>query len=358
MKFDSSFFGEQGLTADDRNYCGSRYAEVRDACFQNAYYLNWGAPGEPPLPEYGVTLNRVLQGIWPGGRPWAFLQAAGRALDAKSDLRWGPDRRGYRRLLHPNGVILFGRWKIDEETAYSGYFAKGKEALIVGRYSTCCSQTRRGRLRSLSLVGKLYPTTDPDHSDPLRTANFITQEDLGGSRTNYINDVELRNAPDTTPWRRGLGLPILLLTGVAFLVVDREPTVRQLYPIAELAKPAADPTAAPAFMKLTVNPSNTCRIPGDDLDFRDEILSQIYDRGDPLPKRHLEFDISVTDSGQTSGMFLQRRTFQNWRRIGRIEFTEAVASYNGDFVLHFHHPPWRRDRNDRRSTSRKLDDLK
>jgi hypothetical protein len=27
-------------------------------------------------------------------------------------------------------------------------------------------------------------------------------------------------------------------------------------------------------------------------------------------------------------------------------FDNAVASYNGDFVIHFHHPTWRRDRND------------
>jgi hypothetical protein len=30
------------------------------------------------------------------------------------------------------------------------------------------------------LVGKLFPTVDPNHSEPLRTAHFITQEDIGG----------------------------------------------------------------------------------------------------------------------------------------------------------------------------------
>jgi hypothetical protein len=33
----------------------------------------------------------------------------------------------------------------------------------------------------------------------------------------------------------------------------------------------------------------------------------------------------------------------NWNEIGEIEFAEAVASYNGDFVIHFHHPVWRDD---------------
>ena len=101
-------------------------------------------------------------------------------------------------------------------------------ALTVARYSTCCSETRRGRLRSLSMVGKLYPTTDPAHAEPLPTANFITQEDLGGARTLYVNDAELRNAPDLTPWRRGFGLPILLLTGVVFKIVDVEATIKRL----------------------------------------------------------------------------------------------------------------------------------
>src|SRR6185295_3642737 len=110
-----------------------------------------------------------------------FLQAAQRTVDSQADLRWGPDRSGYRRLLHPNGVCLFGQWQITADTPYTGYFARGRTALLVARYSTCCGETRRGHTRSLALVGKLFPTTDPDHAAPLRTANFITQEDLGGA---------------------------------------------------------------------------------------------------------------------------------------------------------------------------------
>src|SRR5437763_5698479 len=38
------------------------------------------------------------------------------------------------------------------------------------------------------------------------TANFITQQDIGGEHTDFINDAELRNAPDTDGvaprWRR------------------------------------------------------------------------------------------------------------------------------------------------------------
>ena len=99
-------------------------------------------------------------------------------------------------------------------------------------------------------------------------------------------------------------------------------------------------------MRLTVAEEQP-RIAGDGLDFRDEIMRQIFDRGDRVPKRRLTFHIDVTDAGTTSGPpFRLRRRFTGWRRIGALIFDDAVASYNGDFVLHFHHPTWRIDRND------------
>jgi len=89
------------------------------------------------------------------------------------------------------------------------------------------------------------------------------------------------------------------------------------------------------------------------LDFRDEIMAQIFDKGDPTPKRTLTFQIEVTDEGSIHGTqgFL-RRTFRNWRRIGTLSFSSAVASYNGDFVIHFNHPTWRDNRNDPATATR------
>lgn len=345
-------FGPQHTTAEDRAYRGSRYAEVRDAIFANPYQRVWGAPGEPRLPVYGVTLRSVVRGVLPFGGPHLFRQAVARAIDSHADLRWGHDRKGYRRLLHPNAVCLTGTWEVAEETGYSGYFRKGSRALVVGRYSTCCGETRRGRTRSLSLVGKLYPTTDPNHAEPLRTANFITQQDIGGDFSRYANDAHLLNAPDTRVWRRGIHFPILVITGVLFGRIDRQPSVRQLYPIAELGKSPAEPTLAPQFMRLRVA-ANQPRVEGDDLDFRDEILAQILDKGDPAPRRALSFDIDVTDEGSTRGpAVFQRRTFTGWRTIGSLRFDNAVASYNGDHVVHFNHPTWRDDRNDPATATR------
>jgi hypothetical protein len=341
----------EGTTDEDAAYRGSTFRDVVDALFANPYQRLWGAPGEPPLPTYEVTLGSVLHGALRSGRT-ALLRASERTVDSRADLRWGPDRTGFRRLLHPNGICLIGRWQITEPSNYSGYFAAGKTALLVARYSTCCTETRRGFTRSLSMVGKLFPTTDPNDPTPVRPASFITQQDIGGDYTDYINDVELRNAPDTTVHRRGTGLPVILLTGLALARADKMPSIRQLYEIAELGKPAAEPTRAPEYLRFLVAPEQP-RIPGDQLDFRDEIMAQIYDRGDPAPKRTLTFDIEVTDEGRTTGPKVrERRTFQNWRRIGRMVFDRAVASHNGDAVIHFSHPTWRDDRNDPRTATR------
>jgi hypothetical protein len=353
----STFFGTEEITAEDRAYRGSRFSEVRDALFANPYQAVWGRPGEPPLPRYDVTLGSVLRGILPFGKPYLFRKITERLVDSGADLRWGSDGKGARRLLHPNGIGLTGTWEISEESGYTGCFARGTRALLVGRYSTCCGETRRGRVRSLSLVGKLYPTSDPNHAEPLRTANFITQEDLGGERSEAINDAELRNAPDVTAFRRGSGTPAFLISGAVFGSVDREPTVRQLYPIAELGKDAGVATRAPEFIRLRVAPEQP-RIPGAGLDFRDEVMAQIYDPGNPAPRRRLVFSIEVTDEGSKGGSPIrQRRTFRDWRRLGRIVFDAAVASYNVDFVLHFNHPTWRKDRNDP-STATRVDGRK
>jgi hypothetical protein len=354
MNFDSKYFGPNGVADEDCAYQGSRFSEVHAALFSTAYYNVWGAPDEPPLPVYEVTLRRALRGFLRIKGPWGFLQAAKRSVASAADMRWGPDRRGFRRILHPNGVCLTGEWQIDDTldaARFSGYFKPGSRALIVGRYSVCCTETRRGRYRSQSLVGKLYPTTDRDHKEPLKTANFITQEDLGGTNARYINHVELRNAPDTTPWRRGSALPVLLLTGPVLMKADAKPTIRQLYQIAELGKPEREPTRTPVFMRLTVAEDQPVSY-GDDLDFRDEILHQIYDKGNHEAQRKLVFNIEVSDDGYTRGLFIQRRTIWDWKRIGRIVFEDAVASYNGDFVLHFSHAPWRNDRNDPSSVAR------
>src|SRR5262249_11154580 len=327
----AGWLGIEAIAEEDRAYAGSRFADVREALFANPYQKTWGADGEPPLPVHPVTLGSLLYGVLPGGPPYAFRQATARAVDSAADLRWGPDRKGFRRLVHPNGICLTGLWQITEDTGYSGYFRNGSRALIVGRYSTCCRETRRGHLRSLSMVGKLFPTVDPNHVAPLRTASFMTQQDIGGDHNDYINDVELLNAPNTTALRRGFGVPPFMGVGGGVCGGGKKTSSFQRLHIVGRGKaqgestPATARMRAPTFMRLTVAPGQP-RIEGAGLDFRDEIMAQIYDRGDARPKRTLTFDIEVTDDGETHGPFFrERRTFRNWRRIGRITFDQAVV---------------------------------
>ncbi len=339
--------GIQGFTPDDKRVvAGSRFSVVRDAVFANPYQKVWGAPGTPPFERFPVTLMPLLEGMRPWGGKWQFLAAARRVLNSDSDLRWGPDGKGFRRLLHANGICMTGLWEVTEETPYTGYFRKGSRGLMIVRYSTCCTETRRGNTRSLSMIGRIYPTTDPNHPEPLPTASFITQEDIGGEDTPNINQAKLRNAPNTTATKRGSGMPILLLTGIVLNIAEKKPTIRQVYQIAELGKPPGEPTRAPEFMQLTVAPGQPV-IPGDDLDFRDEIMAHLYDPGDPTPKRKLVFDVETSDTGTTHGPPIkERRDITNWKKIGTMTFDAAVASFNGDHVFHVNHPAWREDRND------------
>ena len=338
--------GEQGLTLKDRNYAGSRFAEVRAAVFANPYYKVWGGAGEKPLPVYQQSFARVVRGVLRFWKPFGFLQAVRRTLISRADLRWGHDGRGVERLLHPMAACLTGEWQIDaapEGKTYTGYFKPGSKGLVIARYSTGGSNPLPAKYRSLAMVGKLYPTTDPEHAQLLQPASFVTQEDLGGSLTDSIREAELTNSPPATPWRRGKGIFTLLLTVATFTRAEKQPSERQLYEIAELGKGAGD-TVCPRFLRFTLKKDKLPPVVTG-LDFRDEILGLIYDPGDPQPRHPLVFIIEVSDEGERSGRFLQRVEGQKWTPIGTLTFKDAVASYNGDYVIHFHHPVWREDRN-------------
>jgi hypothetical protein len=339
-------------SSEDRAYAGSTFGQIKEALFANPYQRVWGGAGEPPLPVYQANFATISRGILRFWRRSQFLQAATRTVDSDADLRWGSDGKGFQRLVHPNGVCMTGLWEITEENEFSGYFAKGSRGLAVVRCSSHGSATTRGNFRSYSLVGKIFPTTDEEDTQPLRPANFITQDDLGGTKVPQITSAEPRNAPDITGLNRRGDIPILIRTGLVFDRADATNSIRQLYEIAELGKAADTPTRTPQFMRLTTA-TGTPNV--DEDDYRDEIMAYIYDRGDPTPKRKLVFDVSISDEGRKTGsIFLkgQRHIIDNWRTIGTLTFDEAVISYNGDFVVHFHHPSWREDRNDPSTATR------
>ena len=110
--------GFEQFADEDRMYSGSRFRDVVDALFANPYQKVWGREGEPPLPVQEQTIKSVFGGLLSLGRPPRFERASARTLDSGADLRWGPDRKGFARLLHPTGVCLVGRWQITEDTPY------------------------------------------------------------------------------------------------------------------------------------------------------------------------------------------------------------------------------------------------
>lgn len=339
--------GEQGLTEDDRQSSGSTFEEVRTAIFANPYHDKWSLAGRKPLPMRPVTFRNVAVGLFSSVRRFLLRDASQRTLVSRSDLRWGADGKGFRRMLHPNGICLVGKWIIDAAppgVEYTGCFKPGTEVDVIARYSVCCGETRRGNTRSQSMVGKLFlgPGPEGKHTP---AANFITQEDFGGAYSRSVNEVELRNAPDVSLWRKGKDLPSFLITALALSKADRKPIVRQLYEIAELGKPEGVRTNCPELMQLKVASAQPT-VGGDDVDFRDEIMEQIYGDGTPEKKRTLTFNIAVSDTGAVTGFPRKTLKGAEWHPIGRMVFTEAVASYNGDCVIHFRHPPWRQDRND------------
>src|SRR5262245_48769819 len=128
--------GAEQFSDEDRLYSGSRFHDVVEAVFANPYQEVWGRDGEPALPDEQVTIGTVFGGLLSLGKRSRFHSASERAVDSGADLRWGQDRKGFKRLLHPNGVCLTGRWQITEDTGYSGYFSRGSSALVVARYSS------------------------------------------------------------------------------------------------------------------------------------------------------------------------------------------------------------------------------
>lgn len=293
-------------------YRGSRFEEVWSAVVADPY---------DELPAYRVTVSSFFG--WLENR---LLTASRRTLSDRSDLL-----PRFRKLLHPNGICLSGRWRITEDTPYTGYFAQGSEGLIIARASAALSETKQGQPRAFGLAGKLYPTTDAAHVEPLQTANFFTIEDLGGTYRPYFLDAENTNDIIQISLRPS-GVfkgPLAAVVANAFSTADEtlnisQTLIRQLYPIAQLGEAEGTETVAPRWMKL-VGSAVTPRVSR--RDFRDELDMQNYPDG-------IYLDVLVASEGKRLGD-------KDWVYIGEIHLTESVVSDSCDSRLHFTHPPFR-----------------
>jgi hypothetical protein len=302
--------------ADAADYEGTTFSEVWDDIASDPYEV---------LPQYEVTLERMFDhvGWFPVNR---ILEASKRTLENSEDL--------YPigvKLVHANGVCLAGTWNITEDNPYTGYFRPGSIGLIIVRASTLLSDTTRGSYRAFGVAGKIFPTTNPNHTDALRSANFFALDSAAGTLAESFLDVGLQNDLLSLMINKDFikASPALAATFEAFIRAERalnplQAAERQLYPVAELGETDLSAVNTPRWIQIAASPE----IPRvDETDFRDELDIDNYPGG-------LQFDVFVSDTNT-------RLEEKEWTRIGHIDITDSVASEGCDTRLHFPHPKFR-----------------
>ena len=269
-------------------------------------------------PHYQVTLQSLFS--------WSrnlILEAGQRTVSDREDLL-----PRFNKLVHSNGICLKGEWNVTADTQYTGLFAKGAHALLIGRASTTFGDTEVGKYRGFGLAGKLYPTSNPN--EVVKTANFFAIDDLTGTLTQHFLDAAVTNEPALSLRPDLIKLaPIAAAVGSAFSRVDINPNIRQVYELSEYGLEDGKSAVTPRWMQV-VGSVDQPRVNA--ADFRDELLLNNY------PEQKVRFDISVASEKDAAGK-------KNWQTIGYIEFTESVVSDSCDHALHFHHPRFRKDLN-------------
>jgi len=230
----------------------------------------------------------------------------------------------FEKLAHPNGICFKGIWKIDVQNPYGGYFKQGSEALLIARASTAMSNTKSGSTRAFGFAGKLFATMDPQEISKQASANFFLIENLGGTDAKHYSDVILTNEPPASVTMEVVkNIAYGLKVSNAFSDADKNPSIRQLYPISYLGENANAKILTPKWMKIEAADSKRV----DEKDFREELK---VERSKPLV-----FNISVASKSVEEE--------QEWQMIGTIKLDASATSFSCDRRLHFKHPLWRDD---------------
>jgi hypothetical protein len=266
-------------------YDGSTFEEVRSAAFSGAY---------AELPHHRGAGWRTLLRF--------FNDSARNLIDRRDVLP------RFDKLIHANGITLTGVWRIDTDSPYTGYFARGSEGLLLARASIAGPQIDAGKRRTLGIAGKVFPTMDPGQK--VKPGNFVTNSDLSGQRRRHVTDYATTNHPKV-----GLSPVALITNKVIFRLMDTRPGWRQLYPISTLGLGPDDMVRTPDLMRLRTA-DGTPKV--DARDFRDELRLERY------PGGRLTYLIEVKDFDDAQ-----------WRRIGAIEFDDYAIAEGGDKRIHF-----------------------
>ncbi len=304
----------EAQAAVDPGYQGSSYNQVLDALEGQGYVpqtseekAEYAVYRSGVLPQYKVNYFSM------GGM--IFQPLFGRS---KVTLRERADVYPYfKKFVHANGVCVVGKWQINQQTPYSGYFKTGAQALFVGRISVALQETTRAGKRGFGFAGKIFPTTNPNQVVP--TTNFFTVDELSGTPAQKLFDVALTNEPPLIPGWDLAGDLVKIVP--AFLAADSSPTFR---PVTQIARAGASGTVvAPIWMRLRPQPGT---IKNYQADFRNEVIQGIQQNG------KLVYLI------ETSSTTKDRTATVGWNQIGTITMDRAIESFGCDRQLHFSHP--------------------
>jgi hypothetical protein len=267
-------------------YDGATFNEVKAGAFDNPY----GAE----LPNHrGLGPTRFIR---------FFNDASRNLIDRRDILPY------FDKLIHANGISFTGVWRIDTESPYTGYFARGSEGLVVARGSVAGNRLESGHRRAFGYGGKVFPTMDPD--EKVQPGNFVTVTKLSGDRIRQIVDYEPTNNP-AVGWAPGANL---VSRGI-FRLMDTRPGWRQLHPVSTLGVPEDGEVRTPDLLMLKVA-DGTPRV--DERDFREELRLEHY------RDRKLVYTVNVKDFDGA-----------DWTRIGTLELDDYVIAEGGDKRLHF-----------------------
>jgi hypothetical protein len=253
----------------------------------------------------------------------SIKQDARQTLDKKFDLFAAPRRK----LAHPHGLCYLGIWKIDTASDFTGLFEKGTRAPIIVRASEAIGYVNRGNRRAFGFAGKIFPGVNPDDKKQMEevvsyTADFFTVDDLGGTDLDQFLKSSFTNAPPVTIDERTSPNVITLgaIFGKTFGDADKQPGVRQVYPLSESGLKAASDAVTPETLRIV---GGEFGVKKTELDFRTEALLANHTK--PV----------------IMGIDVRKTVKDEYQRIGEVQLLEDTISVACDEALHFHHPVWK-----------------
>ena len=294
------------------------FNEVQDVVFneslapdltQPIVAQEWEVYQRNELPHYQVTWRNFWRRY--GLRFFNFLK-----FNAKRTVR--EHNNFYPRLeklVHSNGICFSGLWQITEESPYTGMLATGSQGLFIGRASSANSATQRGQKRPFGFAGKVFPTLDPDVAVP--TLNFVTIDNLSGTRAKHFMDVSLTNEP-----KAGFAFTPAVSINIfaAFRAADINIFFRPIDPLYEYPLRPDEVANGPRW--IMIKAAGEERV--DAIDFREELQLDRY-------QHPVELSIYVSNNNRNPNLM------KYWQKLGQIILKKSIVSYGCDRQLHFHH---------------------